>query len=54
VHLLVSKDHAAEVVTTHIRPVHAEERVQVLAQMLSGRKTTQAALENARELLKGR
>lgn len=54
VHLLVSKDHAAEVVTTHIRPVNAEERVQVLAQMLSGRKTTQAALDNARELLKGR
>lgn len=54
VHLLVSKDHAAEVVTTRIRPVHAEERVQVLAQMLSGRKMTQAALENARELLKGK
>jgi DNA repair protein RecN (Recombination protein N) len=54
VHLLVSKDHKAEVVTTHIRPVRAEERVQVLAQMLSGRKTTQAALDNARELLKGR
>jgi DNA repair protein RecN (Recombination protein N) len=54
VHLLVSKDHEAKVVTTDIRPLLAEERVQVLAQMLSGRKTTQAALENARELLKWR
>jgi DNA repair protein RecN (Recombination protein N) len=54
VHLLVSKDHAAEVVTTDIRPLLSEERVQALAQMLSGKKTTQAALENARELLKGR
>jgi DNA repair protein RecN (Recombination protein N) len=54
VHLLVSKDHAAEVVTTDIRPLLSEERVQALAQMLSGKKTTQAALENARELLKGK
>ena len=54
VHLLVSKDHAAEVVTTDIRPLLSEERVQALAQMLSGKKTTKAALDNARELLKGR
>lgn len=54
VHLLVHKDHEAEAVTTHIRPVLADERVEVLARMLSGRKTTKAALENARELLKGR
>jgi DNA repair protein RecN (Recombination protein N) len=54
VHLLVSKDHTAEVVTTDIRPLLSEERVQALAQMLSGKKTTKAALDNARELLKGR
>ena len=54
VHLLVSKDHEAEVVTTDIRPLLSEERVQALAQMLSGKKTTKAALDNARELLKGR
>jgi DNA repair protein RecN (Recombination protein N) len=53
VHLLVSKDHEAEVVTTDIRPLDSEERVQALAQMLSGKKTSKAALDNARELLKG-
>lgn len=53
-HLLVSKDHEAEVATTDIRPLLSEERVQALAQMLSGKKTTKAALDNARELLKGR
>lgn len=53
-HLLVSKDHEAKEVTTNIRPLLAEERVEALAQMLSGKKTTKAAVENARELLKGR
>ncbi len=53
-HLLVSKDHEAEEVTTSIRPLLAEERVSALAEMLSGKKTTKAAVENARELLKGR
>ncbi len=53
-HLLVSKDHEAENVTTSIRPLLAEERVNALAQMLSGKKTSKAAVENARELLKGR
>ena len=54
VHLLVSKDHQAEVVTTDIRPVNAEERVQVLARMLSGRRMTDAAVQHARELLAGK
>ncbi len=53
-HLLVSKDHEAEHVTTHIRPLDAEQRVHVLAGMLSGKKTSKAAVENARELLKGK
>ena len=51
-HLLVSKDHAAEEVTTSIRPLDAEQRVKALAEMLSGKKSTKAAEENARELLK--
>lgn len=50
-HLLVSKGEEGDRVTTHIRPVHAEERVEALAQMLSGRKLTKAALDNARALL---
>jgi DNA repair protein RecN (Recombination protein N) len=54
VHLLVSKDHDAKVVTTDIRPLLAEERVQALAQMLSGRKTTATAVQHARELLAGK
>ena len=53
-HLLVSKDQEAEVVTTRIRPLKTEERVNALAQMLSGKKTGKAAVENARELLKNR
>ncbi|MBL7981159.1 MAG: DNA repair protein RecN [Flavobacteriales bacterium] len=54
VHLLVSKDHDAKVVTTDIRPLLAEERVHALAQMLSGRKTTATAVQHARELLAGK
>lgn len=51
-HLLVSKDHQADPVTTDIRHLADEERVEALARMLSGQKTTKAALENAKELLK--
>jgi DNA repair protein RecN (Recombination protein N) len=53
-HLLVTKDHQAEQVRSAIRVLDAEERVQALARMLSGRKTTKAALENARELLRSK
>ncbi|HEY0975975.1 MAG TPA: DNA repair protein RecN [Flavobacteriales bacterium] len=53
-HLLVTKDHEAEHVHSDIRPLDAEERVEALARMLSGSKTTKAALENARELLRAK
>ena len=53
-HLLVTKDHEAEHVTTNIRALLQEERVNALAQMLSGKKTTKAAMENARELLRSK
>lgn len=53
-HLLVTKDHEAEHVHSDIRPLDAEERVEALARMLSGKKTTKAALENAKELLRNR
>src|SRR5690606_21175507 len=52
VHLLVTKDHDAEQVESIIRPLNAKERVGALARMLSGDKTTKAALQNARELLR--
>ncbi|MGB3525051.1 MAG: DNA repair protein RecN [Flavobacteriales bacterium] len=53
-HLLVTKDHEAEHVQSDIRPLDAKERVEALARMLSGKKTTKAAIENAKELLKNR
>ncbi|HRH69636.1 MAG TPA: DNA repair protein RecN [Flavobacteriales bacterium] len=53
IHLLVSKEQGAEGATTMIRALTAEERVEALAQMLSGRKLTKAAVQNARVLLKG-
>jgi len=52
--MLVSKGEEGERVATSIRSVVAEERVQALAHMLSGRKVTAAALENARALLSTR
>ncbi len=53
-HLVVSKAEEGARVNTSIRAVLAEERVEALAQMLSGRKLTAAALENARVLLASR
>lgn len=53
-HLLVTKDHEAEHVQSDIRPLDGKERVEALARMLSGKKTTKAAMENAKELLKNK
>lgn len=52
-HLLVTKSLSAESVLTSISPLTMDQRVEAIAQMLSGRKLTKAALENARVLLKG-
>ncbi|MBP6312750.1 MAG: DNA repair protein RecN [Flavobacteriales bacterium] len=52
-HLLVTKASSAESVLTSISPLTMDQRVEAIAQMLSGRKLTKAALENARVLLKG-
>ena len=38
-------------VRTNIRLLNAEERITVIAKMLSGEKPTAAAMENAREML---
>ena len=51
-HLLVSKQTDGEVVRTHIAPIDGARRVEAIAQMLSGRKLTKAALENAKVLLR--
>ncbi|MEZ4755427.1 MAG: DNA repair protein RecN [Flavobacteriales bacterium] len=52
VHLDVSKETGEGMVRTRIRPLDQEERVRVIAQMLSGSKVTKQAQENARVLLK--
>ena len=52
--LQVSKDADGERVRTTIASLSAEQRVGAIARMLSGKKTTQAAMENARDLLKAR
>jgi DNA repair protein RecN (Recombination protein N) len=52
-HLLVTKTDAQEAVRTHISPLTMEQRVEAIARMLSGRKLTKAALDNARALLRG-
>jgi DNA repair protein RecN (Recombination protein N) len=53
-HLLVSKDAEGERVRTTIAPLSQSERVEAIARMLSGRETTKAALQHARELMKQR
>ncbi|MBK9194665.1 MAG: DNA repair protein RecN [Flavobacteriales bacterium] len=53
-HLLVTKTMDDKGTHTQMRFLDEEERVMAVAQMLSGRKTSAAALENARVLLKGR
>jgi DNA repair protein RecN (Recombination protein N) len=52
-HLLVYKEFDAQNnATTRIRVLSPEERVNEVARMLSGASLTEAALENARVLLK--
>ena len=52
-HLVVEKDQSRTVAETNIRKVLADERVKALAHMLSGRKLTKAAMDNAKALLEG-
>ncbi|MBK8226988.1 MAG: DNA repair protein RecN [Flavobacteriales bacterium] len=53
-HLQVTKDADGDRVRTAIAPLRQEERVEAIARMLSGRKVTEQALENARVLLEQR
>ena len=50
-HYFVYKDDATERSTTQIKKLSDEERISELAKMLSGATTTEAAMNNARELL---
>lgn len=51
-HYLVYKDHSGESSETHIRLLNKNERIAEIAKMLSGKEVSEAALENARNLLK--
>lgn len=50
-HYFVYKESKAGKVTTGVRLLTQEERINAIAQMLSGEKPTAAALENAREMV---
>src|SRR5690606_33436935 len=53
-HLLVTKETSGEAVRSQITELDHKRRVEAIAQMLSGRKLTKAALENAKVLLEQR
>lgn len=52
VHYKVSKQDTPEGTVSHMRQLAEEERVKELAQMLSGSDVSEAAIENARTLLR--
>ncbi len=51
-HYMVYKTDTADSTISHIRQLNDGERVEQLARMLSGSELTDAAMQNARELLK--
>ncbi len=52
VHYKVEKNETASGTTSKMRQLDADERVREIAQMLSGSDVTEAAIQNAKELLK--
>jgi DNA repair protein RecN (Recombination protein N) len=53
-HLLVTKETDGDSLHSRMTMLDSKQRVEAIAQMLSGRKLTKAALENARVLLEQR
>ncbi|MDR3183858.1 MAG: DNA repair protein RecN [Prevotellaceae bacterium] len=51
-YVVYKEENAAGATVTCIKPLGAEERVMEIAKMLSGQNVTQAAIDNAKELLK--
>ena len=51
-HYFVYKEDDGQRTLTHIRQLDADQRITELAHMLSGNTVTDAAMENARQLLK--
>lgn len=52
-HLLVYKNDEGERTISHVKVLDKDERVKEIARMLSGKEINEAALKNARALLKG-
>lgn len=52
-HLLIYKHDEGERTVSHVKMLDKEERVREIARMLSGKEINNAALSNARALLKG-
>jgi len=52
-HFFVYKEVTGDAVKTHVRKLDPDERITVIAQMLSGEKPTAAAIANAKEMVMG-
>ena len=52
-HFFVYKQKQATKITTAIKLLKEEERIEAIAQMMAGENPTQAALQNAKEMLAG-
>ena len=52
VHYKVEKSETENGTTSRMRQLNADERVREIAQMLSGSDVSEAAIQNAKELLK--
>lgn len=50
-HLKVYKEATSHSTTTHLRVLNQEERIMEIAEMLGGKKISEAAIANAKELL---
>ena len=51
-HYRVSKEETAQGTTSHLHELTNEERIREIAQMVSGSDVTEAAIANAKQLLK--
>ena len=51
-HYRVSKEETVQGTTSHLHELTNEERIREIAQMVSGSDVTEAAIANAKQLLK--
>lgn len=50
-HIKIYKEDVKNITTTHLKVLNTDERIVEIAQMLGGKKVTEAAMANAKELL---